>query len=56
MREGYLPLGLTHNVGLDHDLVEGAVVRWSDVPADASDPFVRIRRKMKATFGTTPGE
>ena len=56
LREGYLPLGLAHNVTLVRDVEEGAVVRWSDVAVDASDSAVRFRREMEAAFSPTTAE
>ncbi|MEO1718862.1 MAG: Gfo/Idh/MocA family oxidoreductase [Pseudomonadota bacterium] len=49
--EGYLPLGLAHNVKLKSDIVEGAPVRWSDVDYDATADEVVTRRAMEAEFG-----
>src|SRR3954470_886938 len=51
LEEGYLPLGLAHNVTLRRDLAEGERVRWRDVEIDESDPAVRTRREMEAAFG-----
>lgn len=53
LREGYLPLGLAHDVHLVRDVPEGAVVRWADVAVDADDAVVRIRREMEAEFATS---
>ncbi|MEM9027470.1 MAG: SAF domain-containing protein [Pseudomonadota bacterium] len=50
LREGYLPLGLAHDVKLTRDLEEGAPVRWSDVDVDASADAVKFRREMEAAF------
>lgn len=50
LREGYLPLGLAHQVKLRRDLAEGSPVRWADVEIDESDPAVRVRRRMEAAF------
>ncbi|MGD9925180.1 MAG: NAD(P)H-dependent oxidoreductase [Pseudorhodoplanes sp.] len=50
LREGYLPLGLAHNVTLIRDVPEGQGVRWSDVDIAADDPIVRIRREMEQAF------
>ena len=49
--EGYLPLGLAHDVTLISDIAEGQPLRWSDVRVDPQDPAVRVRREMEALFG-----
>ncbi|MEO0729606.1 MAG: SAF domain-containing protein, partial [Pseudomonadota bacterium] len=49
--EGYLPLGLAHNVKLKSDIAEGTPVRWSDVDYDATADEVVTRRAMEAEFG-----
>lgn len=51
LREGYLPLGLAHDVKLKRDLPEGAMVRWDDVEIDRTADAVRFRREMEAAFG-----
>lgn len=51
LEQGYLPLGLAHNVKLKRDIGEGEQVRWSDVEIDMSDDAVRVRREMEAMFG-----
>lgn len=48
---GYLPLGLAHNVKLKHDIEEGQRLRWSDVEFDETDQAVQFRREMEAAFG-----
>jgi predicted homoserine dehydrogenase-like protein len=48
--EGYLPLGLAHNVKLKRDIDEGQRLKWSDVEIDESDLAVRTRREMEAAF------
>ncbi|MHB2167462.1 NAD(P)H-dependent oxidoreductase [Alsobacter sp. R-9] len=53
LREGYLPLGLAHDVKLKHDVPAGARLRWSDVAVDPEDSAVRFRREMEAAFGGT---
>ena len=50
LAEGYLPLGLAHNVKLERDIAEGQPLRWSDVAFDANDPAVKVRREMEAMF------
>lgn len=49
--EGFLPLGLAHNVKLKADIAEGARLKWSDVDYDATDAAVKVRREMEAAFG-----
>ena len=49
--EGYLPLGIAHNVKLKRDVEEGQRLRWSDVEIDESDLAVKTRREMEAAFG-----
>jgi len=51
LKEGYLPLGLSHNVKLKRDIAEGQRLKWDDVAFDANDPAVKFRREMEATFG-----
>jgi predicted homoserine dehydrogenase-like protein len=50
LKEGYLPLGLAHNVKLLRDIPQGARVKWSDVAYDPNDSAVRFRREMEAAF------
>jgi predicted homoserine dehydrogenase-like protein len=49
--EGYLPLGLAHNVKLLRDIKTGERLKWSDVQIDESNIAVRVRREMEAAFG-----
>jgi predicted homoserine dehydrogenase-like protein len=51
LKEGYLPLGLAHNVKLKSDIKEGQRIKWSDVAFDAADDAVRVRKEMEAVFG-----
>jgi predicted homoserine dehydrogenase-like protein len=51
LADGLLPLGLAHAVRLERDVEEGECLRWSDVACDDSDPTVKVRREMEATFG-----
>ncbi len=48
---GFLPLGLAHNVKLKRDIAEGQRVKWSDVEYDRTDPAVKVRREMELAFG-----
>jgi predicted homoserine dehydrogenase-like protein len=50
LKEGYLPLGLAHNVKLKADVAEGSRLRWSDVDYDKNDLAVKVRREMEAVF------
>jgi predicted homoserine dehydrogenase-like protein len=49
--EGFLPLGLAHNVKLKTAVKTGQRLKWSDVEIDASAPEVKFRREMEKTFG-----
>jgi len=51
LANGYLPLGLAHEVKLKRDLAEGEMLRWQDVAIDDSDDAVRARREMERAFG-----
>ena len=51
LKEGYLPLGLAHNVKLRGDIAEGQRLKWTDVEIDATDATYRFRREMEAAFG-----
>ncbi|MGE8130442.1 NAD(P)H-dependent oxidoreductase [Methylobacterium sp. NPDC080182] len=48
--EGYLPLGLAHQVRLVRDVPMGAGVRWDDITFAPDDPVVTLRRDMEAVF------
>jgi predicted homoserine dehydrogenase-like protein len=50
LKEGYLPLGLAHNVRLKVDAAEGQRLKWSDVEIDTSDATYKLRREMEAAF------
>ena len=51
LKEGYLPLGLAHNVKLKSDIAEGQRLKWSDVEIDTTDFVYKFRREMEAAFG-----
>jgi predicted homoserine dehydrogenase-like protein len=51
LAEGYLPLGLAHNVKLKRAVAAGEPLRWSDVDHDATDFAVKVRREMEQAFG-----
>ncbi len=50
LKEGYLPLGLAHNVALKRDIAEGEAIKWADVAYDAGADAVKVRREMEAMF------
>ncbi|TDR88160.1 NAD(P)H-dependent oxidoreductase [Enterovirga rhinocerotis] len=50
LREGYLPLGLSHNVKLKTAIKAGERLKWSDVEIDETDVAVTTRREMEAAF------
>ncbi|HEX2338731.1 MAG TPA: SAF domain-containing protein [Hyphomicrobiaceae bacterium] len=50
LAQGYLPLGLAHEVRLSRDIAEGQPLKWSDVSFDAQAPAVVVRREMEAEF------
>ena len=51
LEQGFLPLGLAHDVKLKRDIAEGERLKWSDVEIDETDLAVRTRREMEAAFG-----
>ena len=51
LKEGYLPLGLAHNVTVKRDINVGERLKWDDVAYDATDNAVKVRREMEAVFG-----
>ena len=50
LQEGYLPLGLAHNVKLKRDITTGERLKWSDVEYNPQDLAVKVRREMEETF------
>jgi predicted homoserine dehydrogenase-like protein len=50
LAEGYLPLGLAHEVKLKRDVREGEQLAWDDIAFDAGDLAVKTRREMEAMF------
>jgi predicted homoserine dehydrogenase-like protein len=50
LAEGFLPLGLAHEVKLERDVAEGECLTWSDVVYDKNDIAVKVRREMEAAF------
>jgi predicted homoserine dehydrogenase-like protein len=51
LAQGYLPVGLAHNVRLKTDIAAGERLRWADVEYDPNDLAVRTRREMERAFG-----
>jgi len=50
LKQGFLPLGLAHQVKLKNDIAEGQRLKWSDVEYDPHNTAVRVRREMEDTF------
>jgi predicted homoserine dehydrogenase-like protein len=50
LKEGYLPLGLAHNVKLKADVKVGQRLKWTDVEIDTTDAAYRFRREMEQAF------
>ncbi|CAB3672032.1 hypothetical protein LMG3458_01147 [Achromobacter deleyi] len=50
VEEGYLPLGLSHQVKLKHAVRQSQAIRWSDVEYDDRSQAVQFRREMEQTF------
>ncbi|MDA9403356.1 NAD(P)H-dependent oxidoreductase [Bradyrhizobium sp. CCBAU 45389] len=50
LKQGYLPLGLAHQVKLKTDIEPGQRLRWEDVEYDPNNLAVRVRREMEAAF------
>jgi len=50
LKEGYLPLGLAHQVKLRTEIAEGQRLKWTDVDYDANDLAVKVRREMEEAF------
>jgi predicted homoserine dehydrogenase-like protein len=53
LAQGFLPLGLAHEVKLTRNVREGECLKWNDVAYDAGDPAVKVRREMETTFAPT---
>ncbi len=51
LKQGFLPLGLAHNVKLKRGIPEGSALKWADVAYDVNDSAVKVRREMEAAFG-----
>jgi predicted homoserine dehydrogenase-like protein len=52
LKQGYLPLGLAHNVKLKRDIAEGQRLKWDDVAYDPQDSAVKVRREMEKMFSS----
>ena len=50
LKQGYLPLGLAHQVKLKNDIGQGQRLKWNDVEYDPNSLAVRVRREMEAAF------
>jgi predicted homoserine dehydrogenase-like protein len=50
LAQGYLPLGLAHNVKLKNPIKVGERLKWSDVEYDPKSLAVTVRREMEAAF------
>ena len=50
LKNGYLPLGLSHDVKLKRDIAEGQRLTWDDVEIDQNSDGVKVRREMEAMF------
>ncbi len=54
-KNGLVPLGLTHDVMLLHDIPRGKQLCWDDIEYDESCEIMKIRREMEAEFGSDVG-
>lgn len=50
VEEGYLPLGLSHQVKLKNPVRQSQAIRWRDVEYDDRSTAVQFRREMEQTF------
>lgn len=50
VEEGYLPLGLSHQVKLKHAVRQSQPIRWRDVEYDEQSTALRFRREMEQIF------
>jgi predicted homoserine dehydrogenase-like protein len=51
LKQGFLPLGLAHNVKLKRGIPEGSALKWADVAYDPNDSVIKVRREMESAFG-----
>lgn len=49
VENGYLPLGLAHNVRLKNAVAAGQAVRWQDVDIDRTTAACKLRREIEAS-------
>ena len=56
LSQGYLPLGLAHNVRLIRPVAKDACITWADVAIDETLPAVRVRREQEALYSGAEGE
>ncbi len=50
MKNGYVPLGLLHNVPLLRDIQQDELISWADVKLDESTTAFKARKQMEARF------
>jgi predicted homoserine dehydrogenase-like protein len=50
LANGYLPLGLAHNVRLLNRVAKDSIITWADVAIDETLPAVRVRREQEALY------
>jgi predicted homoserine dehydrogenase-like protein len=48
MANGYLPLGLAHDVRLKNAVADGQPITWDDVAVDGTTSAYKLRREMEA--------
>jgi predicted homoserine dehydrogenase-like protein len=48
--EGFLPLGLAHDVKLKNDVAEGQRLKWTHVEIDTTGAAYKFRREMERQF------
>jgi predicted homoserine dehydrogenase-like protein len=51
LRLGALPIGIAHELELEHPVPAGQVLTWGDVRYESNNPTVRLRRLIERTFG-----
>ena len=51
IKVGALPIGIAHNLRLNHNVARGSIVRWSDVDLPDGDETIATRREMERQFG-----
>jgi len=56
LSEGFLPLGLAHNVRLTRPVAKDACITWADVAIDDTLPAVRVRREQEALYAAAEGK